>query len=217
MKIKTFLLTALVLFVSAYGFSQKFTGTIIYSINFEELPAEAKEMAAFLPKEMSLTAKGELARIEMETGIMGKQITLIDNNNKTLTQLTDMMGQKMAVVNNFDSEDDNETPKPKIEKTDETKVIAGYTCKKVIMYDENTDANVVLYVTNEIPNLQKNQFKGVEGMPLEYTISVQGLKMTFSATKVEKKEVKDSIFEIPEGYTKMNADSMNGMFEVEEP
>ncbi len=87
-----------------------------------------------------------------------------------------------------------------IKYLDETKMIAGYKCKKaeVTMKSKEGKAETfTVFYTDEIPSSEtKNMFEGLKGMPLEYSISQGGVNMTFSTKSIEKMAVPDSKFEL---------------------
>ncbi|MGY6561551.1 MAG: DUF4412 domain-containing protein, partial [Luteibaculaceae bacterium] len=203
---KNLFLALSILLTTQIGIAQNFVGVIDYQITYENLPEEAKGMESMLPKEVKFFGSGQQARMEMDNAMMGKQVTLIDNKKRTAVQLVDLMGQKIAVMANFD--DEAEAAKPKITYLDETKTIAGYLCKKAIIEDPEGEGKMEVFYTEKIQNFQSDQFQGIKGMPLEYEVEAMGFKMKFSAQKVEAKKLEASLFEIPEGYTKMDADQM---------
>ncbi len=56
---------------------------------------------------------------------------------------------------------------PNIEYLDETKTIAGYTCKKAIMKDESGQLSMTAYYTEKINNQAEKKFAGLKGFPLQ--------------------------------------------------
>ncbi len=94
----------------------------------------------------------------------------------------------------------------------ETKVVAGYLCKKADITFSNKDIPPFsVYYTNEIdikePNLN-NPFSSIDGVLLEYQMIFQGIPMCIVANKVEFVNVEDEEFEIPTGYEKVPMETM---------
>jgi hypothetical protein len=79
----------------------------------------------------------------------------------------------------FDSMDDMV-----IKETDETKNIAGFNCKKSIIYLPSTQESFVIYYTDEIklrhPN-STNPYKKVKGVLMEFELDLLYLRMRFVA------------------------------------
>src|SRR5690606_30116236 len=128
-------------------------------------------------------------------------------------------GKKAMKIDNVTvpDEDGEEEADIQIEKTNDTKKIAGYKCTKYILTSEDGTANY--WVTTEL-DINKEGVKymnsKVEGFPLEFEMSQQGMVMTFTATEVLKslKGInKKEIFsmEIPEGYELMSEDDLKKM------
>ena len=44
------------------------------------------------------------------------------------------------------------------------------------------------------------EYKGLPGMAMEYTFSMQGMKMKYTVTEIAAQKVDEKLFAIPEGY-----------------
>jgi GLPGLI family protein len=103
-------------------------------------------------------------------------------------------------------------PKYNIEYTGETKKILKYVCNKAIITvnNEANDAFTVYYTDRikiETPNWS-NQFKGIDGVLLEYQYEKYGVKMKFEAKKIKFTEIDDIEFEIDEKYEPITETAM---------
>jgi len=94
---------------------------------------------------------------------------------------------------------------PEITYLEDTKEIAGYECKKAEVTMDGMETPAIFYYTEKIQaiGLRGMEKLTLKGMPLEYTISAQGLTMTMTAKEIKKEPVSDSSFEIPDGYTEV--------------
>jgi GLPGLI family protein len=209
------LLTILALF-SFQTFAKEFKGVITYKITVEG-SGVTEEMKTMMPKTMIMTIKGNKARSEMVMS-MGKTISITDGDNKTATTLMDMMGQKIAVQSNYEEimKEMADSPEAKVEITSETKEIAGYTCKKAIVTIPEDDLEIIVYYTEELGtsalNFDNPQFKDINGVMLEFEMPNEAFSMHFTAITVEKKNVEDSEFIIPEGYQIKTQEELKSMF-----
>jgi len=102
------------------------------SVRIEGLP---EEYAGFGESEKTVYIKGEKVKSET-TNMMSSTTEVFDG--KKVTVLVESMGQKMAwsdTPENIESANpkEKEPVKPKVEKTSETKMIAGYECTKYII------------------------------------------------------------------------------------
>lgn len=181
-----------------------FEGTVTYSISFEDsgLPPEA--LAMFKGSETVTYIKSDKFRVDMNMPMQSSTF-IMDNKSKNIVSLMDIMGKKYLIkMNESDIKKEQDTaPEILIKYTEETKMIAGYKCKKAeITSKEGKGAAIDVFYSEEIPtNDIKPVYKGLKGFPLEYSINQGGMEMKLTAKKISKEKVSDSKFEIPkEGY-----------------
>lgn len=202
--------------VFALGISQKlnaqkkaFTGKVIYKISFDMtgIPPEAKSM---MPTTMAMYIGTDKVKTEIIT-VMGNQSTILDMNDKTHTTLMDVMGQKLAIRDTYESlmEEMKNAPEFAIEVTDETKEIAGQSCKKVLLKKVKDGEEVVegeLWLADGInlhPDFYFNQpnYKDLRGLMMEYELDAgNNMKMKLTAVEVSGQKIKDSEFAVPTEY-----------------
>ncbi len=210
-------LLAAVFVISAFQSSAKeFKGVITYKITIEG-SGVTDEMKTMMPKTMIMSIKGNKSRNEMSMS-MGKTVTISDGDAKTSITLLDMMGQKIAIQStpeDIQSEMDK-GPKTNVNITGETKDILGYTCKKAVITFEGEDTEIIVYFTEELGTKELNfdnpQFKDINGVMLEFEMPNEQFSMKFNAVSVEKKNIEDTEFVIPEGYQIKTKEEMQGMF-----
>ncbi len=199
-----FLLIACICF--SFTTNKKLTqGKVEFSVSFDNLTPEMKEIESLLPKTMSIFFKGKHMRTEMPTS-MGNTITINDDEKKEWYLLMDMMGQKFA-IKRTDEEMKKDTTKSvtnlKVTYPKETKVIAGYTCQKAIISYESDGKkeSVECFFTRQLPVLGfMNAGPGydkVEGFLMEYKMTTQGLTLNLIATKVSEQNISDDLFKVP--------------------
>jgi GLPGLI family protein len=194
-----------------------FEGVIKYAIEVEgeELDAATK---AQMPSEMVMYYKESLIRMEQVSPMYS--IASVSNvADGSVIILMDMMGQKFAVKQSAEDvekakEDVGDEEKPEINFLDETKEIAGYTCKKAEVTQNGETMEV--YYTNEISvpkneNAQ-NSIEGIDGMLMEFTIVQQGFSMTMTVKEVNKTKVKKTMFTIPPDYEVKTMEEFQTMF-----
>ena len=211
------LIAALIVIFSFQSFSKDFKGVITYKITIEG-SAVTDEMKAMMPKTMIMTVKGNKAKMEMSMGAMGKSITISDGDTKTAISLMDMMGQKIAIKSSQEEieKEMTESPEMKVEVTGETKEILGYECKKAIITSVEDDIDMTVYFCEELGsrelNFQNPQFKDINGLMMEFDMPSEMFSMHFTAVSIDKKNVEDSEFVIPDGYQVKTKEEMKSMF-----
>lgn len=201
---------AIGLFLLAFtpAIAQKgFEGTVVFGIEYKDLPPEMAAFEAMLPDETVIKIKGDMSRTEQSLGMGMKQVTVFDTKKNQGTLLLDMMGKKTAVEMNADEMEKQRGSKaktPEIEYMDEdVKKIAGFKCKKAKVKVEG-GTELELYYTDELPASASREFKGLKGFPLEYTIVSGPMKMKLTASSVKQETLDKKLFEIPDGYEKQS-------------
>jgi len=179
-----------------------FEGTVTYGLNFDgsNLPPDA--MTMLNGAEAVSYIKGDKRRTELNMAIQSTT-SIMDAKAKTVVTLMDIMGQKYLIRSTADDikKEEADMPEQTIKYTDETKDIAGYTCKKAevtVKSKDGKEETVNVYYTTEIPTSDlKTIYKGLNGFPMEYTVNQGPVKMTFTAKSVSKDPVPDNKFDIP--------------------
>jgi len=148
-------------------------------------------------------------------GGMVKMQSLTKNSNEDLTFLFDMMGQKMMVSSTkeerekFGGNDKAELSDMKVNYDEnDTKNILGFKCiKATIKGNENSPVAFDMYVSEDIKIssklIQGLQDFEIRGFPLEYTMQMEQLSMTYLVTEIIK-ELDPTVFELDKtGYEKL--------------
>lgn len=198
-------IAALLLVMGTPATAQSFEGVITYKISYENLPEEMAAYESMLPTEAISTLKGHMYKMEQPLSMGMKQVTIMDNKEESGVLLMDMMGRKNAIVLDKESrkEFESEKDEPEIKYLNETKMIAGYECKKAEMKFEaenGESGKMIIYYTDKIAPKDMNQVKGLKGFPLQYSTNAGQFIMTLTAESVNKGKVSDEEFTIPEGY-----------------
>ena len=99
-----------------------------------------------------------------------------------------------------------------VELKDEIKVIEGYKCNKALITD--TAKNVITYwYTKELPSYKNSNIPNVdiEGFPMEYIVSQNGMTVKATVSKINEKSIDDSEFELKKGYEKKTKEEIEAM------
>lgn len=208
-----------VLLITACSFAQINEGKVKYNLEFNSPdPAMQAQFAMLKGSTMQMYFSPEFNRVEMNMGMFVQSATIVDIKGKQSVMTMDGMMGKKATKMSTENTETEETPDVEVEKTTESKKVAGYKCTKYIITTE--DGSVVnMWVTNELVSSKEGmQFVDdkIQGFPLEFEVAAEGMTMVFSAIEVEKglkKYNKKDIFNmsIPEGYEVINAEDWKGM------
>lgn len=221
--LRIILTAATILFFSANTNAQKkkiFQGTITYNITYPDANL-TPAMKAQLPTTQDVTVKDCKTKTEMITGAV-TQASITDGTAKTETILIDYMGTKYALklTSAEITESLAKATMPVVTTTTDTKVIAGYTCKKAILTsteEDGTITNDTIFYSDEIGCSDLNfstQFKDIPGAVLEYSVYVDQINanMKYIAKEVKKTKISDNIFLIPSDYQEVTKEEFKKAF-----
>ncbi len=193
-------------------------GHINYKIDMTTDDPQMQMMAGMLQgSTLDIYFKEKMARTEMKMGTMMTTVNIINEpTGEMLMLMSGMMGKK-AIKSNLKDSDTVAQPTSEVTLVDETKEIIGFKCKKAIITDEEGNEMVTWYTTDFVVVKKGIGFMNdqIPGVPLEFDINRNGLKMNMSATKVDKKLDKKAIslfdMKIPDGYTETTMEELQMM------
>lgn len=196
-------------FLYLYAAGQKNEGYIRFSMQYSDSELSKEERAA-LPSESEIWFKEDRMKMMMPMG-MGLQSSVLINNDQ-VHLLLDMMGNKMAIkTSRKEMQADVKTAKRfKLKsRTDDTKEIAGYTCKKAIMSSEG-EQDMIVWFTDQISakSIWYYNMEGINGFPLEFSLKTPEIDARMIAKEVRLGAVEEQQFIIPDGYKVMTQEEM---------
>ena len=200
----------LILLLSPLFTLAQFEGKMTMTIKVTTEDPEMQQAAQYMPTEMLIYTKGAKSRIETST-MMGSTIILTDTISKVGYVCMDMMGNKIAMEMPFDEMENEESVSDmQIKYINETKMVAGYKCKKAIitMKVEGEEVVQTVWYCEEIQNTNRDMYK-LKGMPMEYDMDMQGMHVNYFVSNVSKEKLADTMFDVPAGYTVTTQDDLN--------
>lgn len=197
------------MFLTVSTFAQKsFAGKIIFEMSAEGTsnPAIAAELAE---STMEYIVMGNNYRMNMNQGI--DIITIANGNNKTYTVILGIPGYGNYYIEQTaeDLAKKQSTVKTDYQYTEETRNIAGYNCKKVLVtvtdLETDEEESAVLWVTSELglgDDINFYDHPGLKGYPLrtEIKTDLDGETITLCTTATSitpDKKIKPTMFLLP--------------------
>ncbi len=195
-----------------------FEGVITYKITYPDSKYTESQLAMF-PKIVTVMVKGTKSKTEYQTN-MGSQIEISDYTDKTKVALISMMGQKYAIKQSAEEieKENAKEPKATVEIAAETRVIAGYNCKKAIVTQDDDGVKTTFEVFysaelgSKLANFDNPIYKDIDGALLEFSMKTPQISMKFTATSIEKKTIASKEFEIPADYTLTTKEELRSKF-----
>jgi GLPGLI family protein len=163
------------------------------------------------PMEVAVTniyLKGPYSRTDMISSLL-KTSTIFHEKDSAGALLREVSGQKILILMTKDQwkESNSKYEGIHFEYTPETKVIAGYTCKKAIGTLPDNTVFSVYYTPDLLPEnkIYDYLFRDLKGLPMEWE-QVQGsVKILFTLSKISMNPVPRSVFDIPKtGYRQLS-------------
>lgn len=195
-------------------------GTIEYDISYP-FPNETSISTELMPSTMVFQFKDgyTLSTISASMGVFNTYI-ITDRSQKKLTQGLKIMGKKYKVE--FDQKQIDEMialePNMKIQLTNDSKMIAGYSCKKAICtFPDTTLPSLEIFYTNDIKQEKPNwysTYKEIDGVLMEFYIKRYGIQMKLTAKNVLKDPVESSIFKLEGDYKSISVAEMDSYFKI---
>lgn len=217
---KTILRTSFILLIAAFALqstanaqSKSFKGIITYSLTYGGKVDPAT--VATQPKVRTASILGNKQKNSID--LSGVVISIItDGDKKEMLILLQQMGMNAYMKMEKAEIDEMMAEGGKIEITylDETKTIAGYTCKKAVCINKKADGSAdttTVFYTEELGgealHYGDNQFTGLKGYPLESVSTQEGMIITATATEIKKGKVKDTDFLLPADFVEFPAEA----------
>lgn len=216
---KTVLSLLFVAILSNLTFGQD-TKHLVYNITISGDDPQVEMMKSLMDgAKMELYSNDKFSRVDFSLGSVMTTNTIVDLTKKqALTLMSGMMGKTATQMTLEELEAKKASvAKPEVELIDETKVIAGYNCKKALITMEDGTEFETWY-TDEIKlgDLSGTNLamKDIPGVPLEFSSKNGPMMMLFTASLYEPKaKVDKKLFDmtIPEGYKITTMEDLKNM------
>jgi len=182
-------------------------GTLVYTISVQTGSKEPQMADMFDGASTTIYLKGGLSRSDMVTAL-GTSTTIYDSRSGNGAVLKEYSGQKLLIKMNRNNWLDKNKKYEGISftPTNETKIIAGYTCKKATAKLKDGTSFTVYYTTDLTTENKEYdyQFKTLPGLALEYESTVGNLHVRYTASKINFDPVPAQRFAVPQsGYREM--------------
>lgn len=175
-------------------------GTISYDIIINTSNPNPKLADMLDGATSTVYIKGNSSRSEMVSSL-GVQSTIINGKTGNVTVLKEYGDQKYMIQMTADNwkESNKKYDGITFQYLDETKVIAGYSCKKAIGTLTDGSTFTVYYTTELEPSNKDFLYlnKGLPGLAMEYESTMGNLKVLYTVSKISFNPTPVSKFDIP--------------------
>lgn len=188
---------------------------LVYDAAVTTGASEPKMGDAFDGATTTVYIKGAMSRSEMVSAL-ASFTSIYNARTGTAVVLQEISGQKLLIHMTADNwkEKNKRYDGISFSNTSETKTIAGYKCIKAVATMSDGSAFTVYYTKDIIPEntAYNEQFKNLEGLPLEYELTHGKLKIKYTLSKINMNPVPASKFDIPKsGYREMTYEESRKM------
>jgi len=202
MKKLTILVALMFFLLSAYA-QQRVVAecTVVYNITVDDNSLDTETAATLKATTKAVYIKGVNSRTDLISPSFTQSV--IYNKNTASATILRTIGANKFMTKLDQAKWVSEHARyvnMKLIKSDETKVILGYECKKMILELSDGTSLTVFYATNIVPSVREfeYQFKDVPGFVLEYEATEsEGKKIKYTAAQINFNPVTASRFDIP--------------------
>ena len=192
-------------------------GTIEYKVAVMD---SNNPMAKFAPDKMVVKFKNNLSYAQLIAGMGLFETDFVnDEPNKKIVQMVRLLNKKVYYIADTNAVNKELRVSPKLIFTPsaETKVIAGFKCKKInVAYADNKYPPFDLFYTEDIKLDNPNwatPYKNINGVLMGYRVSRYGFYLECTATKVDMENaVDDNLFKIPPEYKKISKEQIDELY-----
>ncbi len=184
-------------------------GEIIYAITYLENDLE-KFSTDLLPKKLTVYFRDNNTAMEIN-GFFGlfNICNVVNVKKKTNITYLNVLDKKFYYEGKFDepAAGFGNFPKLKIRQGEHTREICGYLAREAYIILPGTSVPIPIYYTTEIQIKDPNRatpYSDVNGVLLEFYLSLSKLKMKLTATGVYFKDVDEKIFAPRKDYIKVS-------------
>jgi len=133
----------------------------------------------------------------------GSQSFITNLTANTSTLVMRLMGQKFQVkMTSEEMQQLEKIQKLKIIEGKLTKIIGGYTCQQAFAISGN-DSLEIYYLPQLKTRCILPQFADLKGLPLEYEIVNDHIRMKYSCNNISQKIIENSVFEVDDEVLKI--------------
>jgi len=192
-------------------------GTIEYKVAVMD---SNNPMAKFAPDKMLVKFKNNLSYAQLIAGMGLFETDFVnDEPNHKIIQMVRLLNKKVFYIadTNAVNKELKASPKLVFTPSSDTKVIAGFKCKKIgVAYADNKFPPFDLYYTEDIKLDNPNwatPFRDINGVLMGYRISRYGFYLECTATKVSMDDaIDDKQFQIPPEYKKISKEQIDELY-----
>ncbi len=195
-------------------------GKIVYSLSYPQFE-EGNIFTSMFPSEMTFKFKDNNTRNELKTKMAIFSTSLLaDSKEKKVTHLVKIANKysglemdSMEIMEEYGRKPDGMSIIP----TDQTKEIAGFTCKHArVKFAADSTKNFDVYYTNEIGIEDPNwctPFHEIDGVLMEAKVNKFNIDMHMVATEVVAEEYPEEDFKITTEYQPITVQEMAEIFQ----
>lgn len=208
---KVIILTTLIFFWGSAIAQQRVVAecTVVYNITLDDNSVDTETAATLKATTKTVYIKGVNSRTDLISPSFSQSV-IYNKNSATATILRNIGANKF--MTKLDQakwvSEHARYVNMKMVKSDETKVILGYECKKLLLELTDGTSLTIFYAANIAPSVKEfeYQFKDVPGFVLEYEATEgEGKKIKYTAAQINFNPVAASRFDIPtSGYRILN-------------
>ena len=192
-------------------------GKVLYNIEYIK-ESKDKIIQAVLPKQLNFIFNKEKAKVSFKGKLNLYDLCYLSDNENSKWSIIYRLRKNIYIYEQDISDTKLGYEDYKIEDiiySDETKIIANYTCKTATIksnYSEKPETKI--YYTDKIKinfPVMMNLYGEIDGVLMEFEVPHAGMLLKITADEVEKKKIISEEFKIPDDGEKINKRMMKSL------
>lgn len=197
----TLLLIVLTLNVVCFGQKVPLQGMFHYkaSINYPDTNLVFKQW------NVNVFTNDTVVRVETETGQFGNQVYIRHMAMNKAYLLLNIDGRKFAIQTDLTKEQEKDTVAVKytFKRKWGGKTIAGFKCKKYVIFDVAQNETYIGYFAKKIPNKYLEVYREIPGLAMEYIIPTQDGLVKYELQSFQAGSQNRDLFGIPNDFKRV--------------
>ena len=180
-----------------------FEGRIVFDVEYVSFPEGMEGVEQSLPQQMTMIVKGQNLRISQQSILAGELLQIHRAGVDTIFQIFHFMDSHVLMAEPID----NKSVKYRVVEKDKEKIIAGIETHKMYL-QSGTGQHFAAWVDKKYQNPMKYELRGLNYLPLEYSLVKNGIILKLTAREVKHEPIDLTYFILPDNIVRISGSDL---------
>lgn len=181
-----------------------FIGRITYDVEYVSFPDGMEGAEQSLPQQMTMIVKGQNVRITQQSALAGELLQIHQEGVDTIFQIFHFMDRHVLMAAPIE----NRSIKFRAIEKENAKNIANIETHEVYL-QSGTGGHLVAWVDKKYQNPLQSELRGLDFLPLEYSVIKNGITLKMTAREVKVEPIDETYFLLPENIVRMSGSDLH--------